>query len=515
MARTPRFPLRIAAIDIGSNAMRAFAVEFTSVGKYRQLLSDRAPVRLGHSVFLAGAIARDDMEAAIAALGNFRVEVEALGVRHLRAVATSAVREAGNKAEFVRRARREAGVEVEPISGAEEGRLLHLAVSKRMAIEKPILLVDLGGGSLEVSLADRRGILWSESHPVGAVRLLEEFRQSKGNAKKFQKLIEESVGAFRMPASGVGRRPVALAATGGNMEDTWKLLGGKESQHVGHVTVSALETLAARLAKMSLQDRVRKLGMRPDRADVILPALYIHIHLARLAGLKQILVPRVGVKEGVVWDLLDSVAIHTNQAERRAELVRDGAIALGRRFQFEEGHGVQVGRLAVTLFDQLRDLHGLGAEEREILVAAAILHDVGRFIGDRAHHKHSYYLISQSDLPGLGPRELELAAQVARYHRRSEPATRHEPYRRLHPTDRDRVERLAAVLRLADALDREHRGAVDQVRARRRDGRLVLELKGAKEHGQRHDFLLEQWAVQQKGDLFTRLWGLPVEVRKA
>ncbi|MEK6985466.1 MAG: Ppx/GppA phosphatase family protein [Candidatus Thermoplasmatota archaeon] len=504
------FPLRVAVLDVGSNAIRAFACEFTSATSYRVLLSNRSPVRLGHSVFQEGAIAKTEMDEAVGVLAAFRLEAEALGIRHIRAVATSAVREAANRAQFQRRAQKEASIELEAITGAEEARLIHLAVSMRIPLDKPTLLMDLGGGSLEVTLVDGKGILWSESHPIGAVRLLEEFESCRGDAKKFTRLIQQTVEAFRIPTAATGRRASALAATGGNIEELARLLGANGGDGVVEIKVDALEKIADDMARLDVPARIQKFGIRPDRADVIVPAAYVHIHIARLAGVKTIVIPKVGLKEGVAWDLLDSVAIRTDQARRHTELVRDGALALGRRFQFEEPHGVQVARLALELFDRLKPLHGLGAEERDILAAAAILHDVGRFIGDRGHHKHSHYLIAASDIPGLGPRETELVAQVARYHRRSEPSVEHEPFARLHVADRKRVEKLAALLRVADALDREHKGAVQELKVRRSKSRLTLTLVGAPGS----DFLLEQWAVQQKGGLFTRLWGLPIEVTK-
>jgi exopolyphosphatase/guanosine-5'-triphosphate,3'-diphosphate pyrophosphatase len=301
MARRPVFPLRVACVDIGSNAIRSFAAEFTSPTAYRVLLSDRAAVRLGHSVFLEGAIAKDAMEQALDMLARTRVEAEALGIRHLRVVATSAVREAANRSEFVRRARKEAGVEVEPITGAEEARLCHLAVAKRLKLDKPTMLMDLGGGSLELSLVDGKGILWSESHPMGAVRLLEEFEQSKGDRKRFLRLIQETVEAFRIPTAATGRRPAGLVATGGNIEDICKLLGGNGNGNgkVGEVQVDALAKLADRLAKLDVHQRVQEFGLRPDRADVIVPAAYVHLHMARLVGASTIVVPKVGLKKNI------------------------------------------------------------------------------------------------------------------------------------------------------------------------------------------------------------------------
>jgi exopolyphosphatase/guanosine-5'-triphosphate,3'-diphosphate pyrophosphatase len=205
---------------------------------------------------------------------------------------------------------------------------------------------------------------------------------------------------------------------------------------------------------------------------------------------------------------VDTLAVHTDPKTKTEHVVLDGSVALGRRFQFEEAHGVQVARLALSLFDQLQPLHRLKTADRSILQAAAVLHDVGRLLGDSKHHKHSYYLISQSEVPGLSEHETELAAQVGRYHRRKEPTPDHEPFARLSEGDRNRVNKLAAILRVADALDREHRRAVKAVKVRRGKGTTTLRLKGE------GDFALESWAVQEKGSLFCRTFNTTLEIKK-
>jgi len=507
MSRTSPFPLRVACIDIGSNGIRCVAAEFRDPGHGQVLLQDRAPVRLGHSVFQAGAIDREAMDAAITGLGAFRRRLDALKVRHLRCVATSAVRESANQDQFIMRARREAKVKVEVIHGAEEARLVHAAVARRVAMgREPWMLMDLGGGSLEVSLADARGIRWSESHAMGAVRLLEEFESCRGDTKRFQTLIAETVGTLRI-AGAKGRAPVGLAATGGNIEELARVAGLSEPPEGASVLpVRELRDTLQKVAKLDVPERIERFGLRPDRADVIVPAGFVYEQVARLAGLDEIHVPYVGLKDGVLHDLVDGLAVHTDAKARKETQVLDASVALGHRYQFDEEHGVHVSRLALSLFDQLQPRHRLKPVDRSILQAAAVLHDIGRFVGDEKHHKHSYYLVSQADLPGLAQQEVELAAQVARYHRKKEPRAAHAPFRALSTPDQRRVTVLSAILRVADALDREHRQAVRAVKVSRRGSVTTLRVQGE------GAFTLEQWALEAKGGLFCRVFDTTLEL---
>lgn len=505
------FPLRVAAIDIGSNAIRFLAAEFSAAGTYTVLEAERSSVRLGHDVFLTGKLTREAMDAAVATIADFRERMAKWGVRKSRAVATSAVREATNGERFLARVKKETGVQIEVISGSEEARLVHLAVRNRVAMgKKQWLLVDLGGGSVEVSLADHEAVHWSESHTMGSVRLLEELAGVGQEPGRFRRLLEEYVSTLRIPSVAEYRRPVGLIATGGNIDALARL--STVRQGPGDSLVIPLEGLRsaiARLSGLSFRQRVEELGLREDRADVIVPAALVYERLAVLAGVEEIHAPGVGVREGVALDLADEAGTDRSYRDRQLQQVTAGATALGRHYMFDEGHGAHVAHLALSLFDQLRKLHGLGEPERRLLLAAAILHDIGSYVSYKRHHKHSLYLISNSELPGFTPKDMEVVANIARYHRKSEPASDHEAYAALEVRDQRRVEALASLLRMADALDREHSRKVDGVRAQVRNKKLVLHIDG------RGDLLLEKWAIERKSDFFRRVFGLAVVVETA
>ncbi len=505
-----RFPLRVACVDAGSNAIRFVAAEFSDPTTYRTLVYERVPIRLGHQVFLRGRLDPETLDATVQAFSSFHQHMVRLGIEHYRAVATSAVREARNGPLLVDRIAREAHLALEVITGTEEARLVHTAVASRVDLKSGTwILADLGGGSVEVSLVDDAGILWSESHTMGSVRLLEELSGSEDDPGRFRRLLEEYVSVLRIPAPAQYWEPTGFMATGGNIESLASLgIGERDEQGVRSLSVDDLESVIDMLSRMSYRERMDQLGLREDRADVILPAAMVYYRLARLLEMDTILVPGVGVKDGILLDLVDELVAHDDHGERQERQLIQASVSLGRKYMFDEAHGRQVGTLATSLFDQLRDLHQLSDEDRNVLLAAAILHDVGMYIARPRHHKHSMYIISGSELPGLTQEQILLAANVARYHRKSMPDRRHPEYMRLEPRDRAKVAPLAGILRIADSLDRQQLQLVDSVDAEVGGSKLHLTLEG------RGDLMLERWAVSKRAALFTEALGLKVRVQR-
>ncbi|MCG6963412.1 MAG: Ppx/GppA family phosphatase [Acidobacteria bacterium] len=503
------FPLLVAAVDAGSNAIRFVVAEFASTRAYTVLEQERAPVRLGHGVFLNGRLSESAMDEAVSAFARFAGRMKELEVSCYRAVATSAVREARNGELLLSRVREEAGLELEAISGSDEARLVHLAVRSVVPLAgKEWILADLGGGSVEVSLVDDAGILWCESHTMGSVRLLEELSGAAEEPGRFRRLLEEYTSTLRLPSAAQYVQPAGFIATGGNIEALARLAGVNEAPgRAAVLPLDMLRTVIGTLARLSFRQRVEELGLREDRADVILPAAMVYERLAELAGAKEILVPFVGIKEGVLLDAAEALTTRAAREDRQMHELRTACLALGRRYMFDESHALQVCRLALSLYDQLAAVHGMGEEERRILAAAALLHDIGAYISYKKHHKHSQYLIAHSELPGLPPHGIDLVANVARYHRKGEPADHHQEFTVLNAEDQERVTKLAAILRLADALDREHSEHVTEVRAEVDRDTLHLWLQGE------GDLLLEKWALERKSQLFRKAFRLSVKVR--
>lgn len=522
---------RLAAIDIGSNALRLRIVEvdpptmdpdgpkFTA---FRDVFVDRTPVRLGHDVFTSGRIEPGVIGAACEALRRFRVAMEGAKVDRYRAVATSAAREAQNGDLFVERAEREAGVHVDVIEGVEEARLVQLAVSERVDLRgRTAVLIDVGGGSTELTLlraergVERPSAAFTRSLPVGTVRLIETFLDARGPIDEAHRMllgeyVDRVLGeAIPELVELTGGNVDLLLGTGGNIETLADLCPVQGAFQAGRaIEVAAMEKLLADLCGKTVEERASRYGLRPDRADTIVPAGTILQRIARAFSRGSIGAPGVGLKEGVLVDLARRHFVPEDFPAEAAAL-NETCLRLGRRYQFDEAHGALVARLAVKLFDDLAARHRLGQRDRILLHAAAVLHDIGDFIRYESHHKHSYYLISNSDLMGITPAERAIVANVARYHRKSTPQLDHDNFRALNPKDRGKVKTMAAILRIADALDREHRGKVTDVAARVEAESLVLDVSGAPGRE------LEEWTVRAKAGLFKEAFGLELRVAGA
>ncbi len=306
----PREPTRansaiFAAIDAGSNAIRLLVAETDRAGQVRPLQQERAAVRLGREVFRSGRLGVDAMDDAIREIAGFRDIMERLGARAYRAVATSAVRDSSNGATLVERLRREAGIVLEPVSGHEEAALAFRAIRARVPLgAEPWILVDLGGGSIEISIVDEAGIRATESHPVGSVRLLQLLPDQADSPRRFRSRLDEYVAELPAPGPGVFG---GMIATGGSME-TLALLAdpaGVGSDEPRTVELDELQALIRTLEQLSPRQRIDELGLREDRADVILPAAVIYAGLARRVGATRIVVPFAGVREGVILSLAD------------------------------------------------------------------------------------------------------------------------------------------------------------------------------------------------------------------
>lgn len=520
---------RFAALDLGSNALRLRIVEAhaasgdreqlsllpESISGFKEVLSLRAPVRLGSEVFVTGKLAAPSIGQACAALREFRQAMDSAKVDAYRATATSAVREASNGATLVERARREAGIELEIIEGVEEARLIQLAVVRRLGLrDKRVLLVDVGGGSTELTHLDQGENAFAMSLPVGTVRLLETYlRGTKTVDKARQKLLFEGIDRALGEAAQLKKLDFELCVGTGGSVDTLSELCPAKNGHAGYpraVDVGAMRTLLGKLFEMTTEKRRETFGLRPDRADTIVPAASIFLRVAERFKVPAIVAPGVGLKEGILEELVDKYFDRWDK-ESETRTVVDACVRLGKRYGFDQAHGELVSQLAVGLFDDMRSHHRLADRDRLLLRAAALLHDIGDFVRYDGHHKHSFYLIQHSDVMGLSPDERSIVANVARYHRKSPPDPSHPNFRELDKDARAKVRALAAILRIADALDREHLGKVTSARADidAAKGRLHLHISGDDERE------LEEWTVKAKSELLRDVFDLDVHVVSA
>jgi exopolyphosphatase / guanosine-5'-triphosphate,3'-diphosphate pyrophosphatase len=517
---------RFAAIDVGSNALRLRIVEAsapshgpksqppivpdTAGGPWRDLATLRAPVRLGAEVFLSGRLAPASIGQACDALREFRAEIDRAKVDAYRAIATSAVREAKNGATLVERARREAGIELETIEGIEEARLIQLAVTRRIPVrDKRVLLVDVGGGSTELTLLDHGETAFTMSLPLGTVRMLEAYlKGAKTIDRARERLLEEAIDRALDEALPKLGSVDQLVGTGGNVETLFELCPARSAQRA--IDVSSARSLFKKMCGMSNAERRDTWQLRPDRADTLVPATAIFLRIASALKRTTIIAPGVGLAAGILEELVDKF-FHVWDAAGEAEHILEACVRIGRHYHFDEAHAQCVGRFATQLFDDLLAVHAFDDRERLLLRAAAILHDIGDFVHYSGHHKHSYYLIQHADIMGVTPEERAIIANIARYHRKGPPDPAHANFGALSKEARGKVRGLAAILRIADALDREHKQKIESVRAAvdRSAGRVTLFLSGGK------DRELEEWTVGAKASLWRDEYDLDVGIAKA
>ncbi len=502
----------VGAIDIGSNGIRMSVTRCTARGNIENVVTQREAVRLGADVFAGGIISQANIDRVTAAIRGFKDIFEMCGAQRVRAVATSAMREAKNARVLIEKVRRETGIEIEVIGGDEEARLIYLAVANVIDIsKKPTLMIDIGGGSVETTFVVRGNVVASESTPTGSVRLLQRMNDKKLSPKLFQRLVREYAKELRhgLKKEITGRSLKQSIGTGGNIEtfgDLRGLLLGKSD--TSFITRKELDKIIQILNNSSLEKRITQFCLRPDRADVIIPAGIILQSILREAKVAKVLIPRVGLREGVILDLARAATKSNGIRSLREERTRlhTLAVAIGRRFNFNEAHAERVMQFSGYLFDATRGLHKLNGRNRLLLEIAALLHDIGHCVSIENHHKHSFYLLKETPFVGLAAREKLLVALIARYHRGGPPKNDHEIYATLSREEQQVVNRLSAILRIAEALDKQHDGHVRRVALRRRSNKIFLKLI------MRKRALVERWAVEESKKLFESVFNVKVEV---
>jgi exopolyphosphatase/guanosine-5'-triphosphate,3'-diphosphate pyrophosphatase len=525
--------VRIAALDVGSNSFHVLIVQVQSDGRVEVLARAKEMVRLGETSLRTGVIPPEVFRRGLEALASLRRLVDRYRPDALVAIATSAVREAQNGGEFVRAARDELGIDIQVIRGQEEGRLIYLGARGTLNLDgRRVALFDLGGGSLEVILADARECYFIDSLKLGVIRLSEEWgasdppsaRELAGLRASIRQSLAPVIGritamGFDFVALSSGTAS-ALAALNGALGGAGSGAGGGGNGGNGGgrgdgtptvLTQEALIELEQKLGRMTLEERTRLPGLDARRADTILPGAMVLRAALELSGATEATLAEGAVREGIVADYIATHRPGILMAEEFPDLRRRSVMALARRCQFDEAHAQQVARLALSLFDQTRALHSLPESDGELLEFSALLHDVGMYISPDKHHQHSQYLIETNEMAGFSRDEVEIMALTARYHRKAEPPgererksapRRHERFCALSRGARERVRFLTAFLRIADALDRTHSRLVRAIRCQvhRKTIELRIEVDGDPE--------LELWATRRKGDLLESISGL-------
>lgn len=502
----------VAAIDIGANAIRMVVADVAADGLVAVLERTQREVRLGQDTFVTGRLGRQTLSAAIAILSDYRRVLETYKVKQIRAVATSAVREAENADAFLDRVYLSCNLDVEVIDPSEESRLTVSAVRASlpdMTIdeEHPALIADVGGGSALLTVLEHGEIAASESYRLGSVRLQEVLSTTEEKPQRAAELIRHQIAGILTAV--VNSLPMdrvrTFIAVGGDARFAARQAGKPtQSADLHMVSRRAFDRLVAKCTTQSAEELAAAYDLPHADAQTLSPALLVYQSLLHATKAQQVLVSHVSMRDGLLLDLARGVT--GGQDEELARSILHSARTVGEKYRYDAEHGAHVSELAVRLFDELQTDHGLTQRHRLLLRVAGLLHEVGGFVSTASHHKHSYYLLANAQVFGLRREEMEVVAQVARYHRRSMPKKSHLEYMALPREQRIVVSKLAALLRVADCLDRSHSQHVRDMTLERRENELVIRVAGANDLG------VEQRALDSKADLFEDVYGMSVRL---
>ena len=499
----------LAAIDIGTNSFHLVIAEVNlTSGHFRILGKDKEIVRLGSGSTDMKYISETAMNRGIAALKRFCIIAESHSAE-IHAIATSAVREALNKDEFLRRVRSQTDIKIEIASGSEEARLIHLGVLQSLPVfNKKILLIDIGGGSTEFLLGSGRKIIFSNSMKLGAVRFTERFFKTHGiNKASIEECREFVKGSLAPMKREIEKRHFdTCIGSSGTAETLANIVRGLRGEDVDLVTSNNGFTFkknelyaAVNLILKAPNSRKRGAikGMDSGRVDIIVAGAIILEQIFKELKLESLTFSDYALREGIILDSIEKLHLK-KQVTHLHDIRHSSVLHIAEMYHYEKNHGQHVASLALALFDQTKKIHKLGALEREYLEAASILHEIGFYVSHALHHRHSYYLIRNADLLGFTENEKEIIANIARYHRKSHPKIKHEGFNLLSEEDRQIVVRLSAILRVADGLDRSHSALVKGFKIAVKGKTAVVHLEQRKGN----TVEMEVWGAERKKKLF-------------
>lgn len=502
--------MKIAAIDVGTNSFHQIVAQVSEDGTFSIIERTKEMVRLGDRTLVDGVIPAESFHRAAEALSRLRQVAERHRCEEIIAHATSAVREAQNGGAFVRAMRDEAGIELQVIRGDEEARLIYLGVRHRLDFRgRRALIADIGGGSVELIVADAKEIYFVASLKLGVLRLVQESVStdpiSSEERVRLLERLHEVLDDVAKKVRAIGYDLFVL--TSGTATALAQMASIRETGqphspvHGARFSFSSLYALERELSALPRERRALLGGLDPKRVDSVVPGAILLKTLYEVFAADEATLCDSALREGMLVDYItrNRGAIHL--AEEIPDLRRRSVMQLARRCHFPEVHSHHVAKLALSLFRQTRDLHGLSNQDSQLLEYAALLHDVGFHLARSQHHKHSQYIIASCLGPGFSPEEASLLANIARYHRKSTPKKTHESFTKLGKPEQRKVLVLGSLLRLADGLDRGHTSLVRQARVTIASREVKIEVHS------HDDPELEIWAARRKGDMFEEVFG--------
>ena len=508
--------MRIAAIDIGTNSIHMIVVQVRPDLSFEVIDREKDMVRLGAGGLDGRNLTPTAMAAALQTLSKFRRLAESHKVDEIVAAATSATREAENGGDFIAEVDRQTGIRIRVISGTEEARLIHLAAGYGVDIGgTTAVVVDIGGGSVEVTLGTATQLTHARSFKTGVIRLTERYVQSDPlsgrDERRIIKHLNREMGSYldQIAARGFDR----VIGTSGTILSLGTMAAGDDGRaddvRNRRVSAKALHRLRKHIVESDIQERLRIPLMDPRRADLSVAGSVLFDTIIRRLGAEEFTLCDLALREGLVLDYVHRNSARIRKVERYPDVRRRSVIELGERCGYWSEHAQQVARLALSVFDQTRSVHGMSDREREWLEYGALLHDIGVHISYERHHRHSYYLIKNGDLRGFDPQETEVIALIARYHRQATPKKSHEGYGDVPGALRKKVRALSAMVRLAEGLDRSHAQALGGLDLFPRGDDYLARLRA------NGDAELELWAAHRHVAPLEKLLGKPVRFEVA
>ncbi|MGC3972050.1 MAG: Ppx/GppA phosphatase family protein [Pirellulales bacterium] len=507
---SPELSHRLAAIDIGSNSLRLIVAEALRDGQYRVLDEEKETTRLAGKLSSTGRLDPEAVERAMTALKRMKQIADGYQVNELKCIATCAVREADDGEEFRRRCKQEIGLDIEVISGEQEAHLAFFSVARAFRLDgKDTAVCDIGGGSTEIILASGNIVEAVCTTPLGAVRLTEMFADEQGQfGDNYEKMIAWIDRELKRRTKQAILQPHLMIGSGGTFTAIADIVAAGRGQagtprRGFELTRAEVSHLADRLRKMSPKARRGMPGLSPDRADIITAGVSIVDRLMQHFRVNRVQVHDRGVRDGLLLTMIDrTLGPQGDNPHDQEAAIERFAVSCGTDVK----HGKQVAKLAGMMLSQLIGTHGLTTEDHPLLEAAARLQDVGYLINYDQHHKHSYHLILNSRLAGFKPGDLEIIANVARYHRGALPKKDHSGYGRLAKPDRKRVKMLAGILRIAGGLDRSNSQNVQGIQVVEHDGRITLRVVA------QNNPEVDIWAAVRRTELFEKAFDAKVAI---
>jgi len=504
----------LAAIDIGSNSIRMEIAQVLPDGRIEVLERLHRAVHLGQDTFRTGRIKAPTIRAAVLILRDFQNVLKTYNAGLLKVVATSAVREAVNGDTFIDQVLMATGLEVTVINSSEESRLMvaavRHAVGKTHLAKRNSLVIEVGGGSTIINLLRKGQITASRNLAMGSIRLQEVLSTSTESADRAAGMISHQVNGIITSMQGLLplKQVKTVYAIGGDLRWAADRIGRPTSiENLRRLSIKEFDKLIDASRLNTLDKLAKKYGLSFSDAETLIPALLIFQVLLHSTGANDILVCNVSMRDGLLLDLAQ-VAIGAREDSTYDDVIRS-ALSIAKKYRVDLKHALHTRDLSVQFFDELLGEHSLGKQYRLVLEVAALLHEIGTFVSSRSHHKHSFYLIVSSEIPGLTQEQLQLVAHVARYHRRSRPKSTHVEYMALPRESRMIVNKLAAILRVADALDASRIQHVKDLEFKIGDEGLVVAIPTTA------DLSLEEHTLAMKGDLFEDIYGLQIRLERS